>query len=403
MELVKHIYSEEDLIDVDDLNELPELNQFKTSLETYNFFINELINRTNDKKQLELLECLKNPRYNLTDDELWEYEEILINNKDLEPLSTSRTFAIKELEELYKQKQAQENKPLDIDELLTMEVKIDWVIEGLKPSTVGFLNGSGGQGKSRLIFQMLCSLATGIDFIGIMKNLKKQKVSYITTEDDKDECSLRLKNIMRNTNLNTSASNEEIINDLKKNLHIYSKTGNAPYLFRQGDYRGKFEPTENIKWLNDIASKSRLVVLDPLSHFIGPLDENSNSDMGMFMSEIKGIASRNNCAILILHHMNKGAATNEVSQNNSRGASSLVDTARLQLSLTPITEKQVEDLHIDEDDKKYFKALTITKGNYVENQEPTILKSVFGVFTRYDKDDKSSFQNQTKGITKLKK
>lgn len=403
MELGEHIYSEQDLIDVDDLPKV-ELNQFKTSLETYSFFINELINRTTDKKQLELLNGLKNPRYNLTDDELWEYEEILINNKDLEPLSSSRALASKELDAELKKKEEQENKALDIKELLTMEVNIDWVLDGLKPATVGFLVGSGGSGKSRLVFQMLCSLATGIDFVGIMKNLKKQKVSYITTEDDKDECSLRIKNIMKHSNLNTSATNEEIINDLDKNLMIYSKTGKAPYLFKQGDYRGKFETTENIKWLNDIASKSRLVVLDPLSHFIGPLDENSNGDMGIFMSEIKGIASKNNCAILILHHMNKGSATSglEVSQNNARGASNLVDTARLQLSLTALSEKQLDDNNIDEENKKYFKVLTVTKGNYIEPQEPIILKSDFGVFTKFDKNNKLTFQNQTKGIKKIK-
>lgn len=406
MELGEYIYSEQDLIDVDDLNDLPtiNLNQFKSNLETYNFLISELIKRTTDIKQLDLLECLKNPRYELNDNELWDFEEILNNNEDLRQLNNSKTFAIKELEELYKKSLEDENKPLDIKELLTMEVNIDWIFEGMKPKTVGFITGSGGSMKSRLVLQMLCSLATGVDFIGIMKNPKKQKVSYITTEDDKQECALRLQNIKSNCNLKTTTSITEIINDLDSNLNIYSKTGKAPSLFRQGEGYKKVETTEHLKWLDNIASKSRLVVLDPLSHFIGCLDENSNTDMGLLMSEIKGIASKNNCAILILHHISKGSVSSGDAdkQQSTRGASSLVDTSRLVLALTNLTDQQITENGIDEKDKSFFKVLTLAKSNYIKPQEPIILKSINGVFRKFDKEDKTTFEYQKQGLNKRK-
>lgn len=381
-------HTQNDLVDIDDDIELVVEKKVilfdekdKTNLEIYDYFISELIKRTTNIKELDLLHRLKHPKYQLSGDEEFNtYLSIIADNLDLEILSRSRLLASKEYDELQKLKTEKQDRSLDIENLLTMEIKHDFIFDGMKPKTVGFMVASGGAGKSRLILQLLCSLSSQCSFNGLFDIKEKQRVSYITCEDDETEVAYRLQSIVKSFNLK---NDKGVIESLKSNLKIYSKSGSAPFMYEKGEYN-TIKKTNAVKWIENIAYGSRLLVLDPLSHFLGCIDENNSSDVRIFMNELKRIAEMTGCGILVIHHTNKSSTLNGQADlaQSIMGSASLTNTARFQWNLSALNENQLKEYNISESDKGDYKALTVAKSNYIKAESYIILKNVDGVFIK---------------------
>jgi RecA-family ATPase len=77
--------------------------------------------------------------------------------------------------------------------------------------------------------------------------------------------------------------------------------------------------------------EARIVVLDPLYGLVAG-GMNDNSVMGALVLYLKGVASRNNCAIMILHHTSKGTDLNSA-PNVSMGAASIGNASRVEATL----------------------------------------------------------------------
>ena len=243
-----------------------------------------------------------------------------------------------------------------------------------------FLVASGGAGKSRLILQLLCSLSSKFSFNGLFDITEKQRVSYITCEDDETEIAFRLQSIIKSFELN---NNKDVIDDLNNNMKIYSKSGSAPFMFEKGQFNS-ITKTSAVKWIENIAYGSRLLVLDPLSHFLGCIDENSSSDVRIFMNELKRIAEMTGCGILVIHHTNKSSTLNGQADlaQSIMGSASLTNTARFQWNLSALNENQLKEYNISENEKGDYKALTVAKSNYIKAESYIILKNVNGVFVK---------------------
>lgn len=111
------------------------------------------------------------------------------------------------------------------------------------------------------------------------------------------------------------------------------------------------------------ARQADLLVVDPLANLSGLTDENSNAQMARLGMGLKALALKCACAVVLLHHVRKGAAGNggappatggtggragvksaAVSDEDMRGASALIGTVRSVRTLRDATPEEAETL-----------------------------------------------------------
>lgn len=102
-----------------------------------------------------------------------------------------------------------------------------------------------------------------------------------------------------------------------------------------------------------------LLVVDPYaeSH---TLEENSNPDMVKAAAAWRRISRATNCAVLLVHHVRKGAVTDI---DAARGAKALTDSARVGLILSPMSADEAEEFGIREDERWAYVRLDDAKVN----------------------------------------
>ena len=106
-----------------------------------------------------------------------------------------------------------------------------------------------------------------------------------------------------------------------------------------------------------------LVILDPFVK-LHALDENDNPDMDFVCSQLVKLAQEYNIAIDSPAHTRKGALTAGDSDNR-RGASAQRDAARLDYTLTAMTEAEAKQLGINPEERKSYVRLDRAKANIV--------------------------------------
>lgn len=242
------------------------------------------------------------------------------------------------------------DNPLNVSQLhKTPPPPRDYVLPSLPRGEVGALIAAGGVGKSMFILQC-CYAITGDnhDFIG---NCGQGAATYLSFEDSRATIAERAYNISRQMeSLN--------LRSVEKNLHIHDLSTTPQNIIDNG------ELIDAITSLL-ISNKSRLCVIDTLSG-IHKGDENSNPQMAALIGAFRRIAQGANCAVVFLHHMNKGSALNNLAevQQASRGASSLTDNIRWQGYMSVMTEKEAEDYGVSVDERKMYVRFGISKINY---------------------------------------
>lgn len=99
-----------------------------------------------------------------------------------------------------------------------------------------------------------------------------------------------------------------------------------------------------------------LVVIDgPMDLYQGR-DGNSNLEMRAMMRAYNSIPQAHDCPILLIHHINKGSYHTAPQQGSVQGAGSMAQKARFVVQLDPESGSNT-------------KYLSITKGNFLSNQE----------------------------------
>src|SRR5262249_12135589 len=79
-----------------------------------------------------------------------------------------------------------------------------------------------------------------------------------------------------------------------------------------------------------------LVVLDPLIKLHAEFDENSTSAMQEVANVLLNLAEDGKCAVVVAHHTSKSGTGD--SQHAARGASSIVNATRMNVTLEPMSE-----------------------------------------------------------------
>lgn len=247
---------------------------------------------------------------------------------------------LEDIEEFYKQ--ASVGRMLD-----TEPVPREWAIPQFAPvGKVTVLAGPGGQGKSLLMLHLLAHAAMGMEW-AVFKPAEEVCSVYVSYEDDFQELHGRVHRLtqdMRTYDDGVLDLLNDVDGSIRKNMFVFAAEENAQawLLLTKPERFSAPERTARVEWLVETlkARKVKLLCLDP-AVYTHQLEENNIADMAQFMQTLSYIGAQAECAVVVLHHMNKSSSwlsIDDINQGGLRGASSFADNARsvaIGVSMTP--------------------------------------------------------------------
>lgn len=224
---------------------------------------------------------------------------------------------------------------------------IDYVLPNMVVGTVGALVSPGGAGKSMLILQLAVQVAGGPDLLEVGE-LPTGAVVYLPAEDPPVAIHHRLHAL----GAHLTADQRRAVAD---GLLIEPLIGKCPNIMARDWFNG----------IKRAAEGRRLMILDTLRRFHIE-EENASGPMAQVIGRMEAIAADTGCAIVFLHHANKGAAMAGAGdqQQASRGSSVLVDNIRWQSYLSGMTHAEAEEWGVDERQRRFFVRYGVSKANY---------------------------------------
>ena len=189
---------------------------------------------------------------------------------------------------------------VQVRDLLSQPKPIAWLIRGMfEQGALGQLFGDSGCGKSFLAIDWGCCIATGTDWQG--KEVEPGAVFYIAGEG--------------HAGIGRRARAWEI--------HNSTPLADAPFFVSTApaalmDVANAANVARAAEALVALHGTPRLIIVDTLARNLGNGDENSNADIGQFISNIDvQLRTRFGAAVLIVHH------TGHVEKERGRGGSAL--------------------------------------------------------------------------------
>ena len=188
-----------------------------------------------------------------------------------------------------------------------------WHVRDLIPSnTVTLFGGDGGTGKSLCALQLAASTALERAWLGY--SVRPGKAVYLSAEDDKAELHRRLKDIVQAEGVTLA--------DLEA-LTLRSLAGEDALLATLAK-GGALEATPLLYAIEELLQQESpdLLVLDTLADYF-PGNENDRAQARQFISILRGLAIRHECAVVMLAHpslsgLNSGSGTSgSTGWNNS--------------------------------------------------------------------------------------
>lgn len=220
---------------------------------------------------------------------------------------------------------------------------------------VSVLAAPGGVGKSALALAQAVALASGRGFLG--EHVHHSVPAWVLNlEDPLDELNRRVAALMRLHALPREA--------VAGRLHLTSGRDRR-LCMAAADETGIAHPDREAVAEAAIAAGIGLIVVDPFvkSH---RLDENSNAQMDAAATAWAEIAERTRAAILLVHHVRKGAGNDA---DAARGAKALTDAARSAAVLMPMTAEEARGLSVPERERWRHVRLDDAKANLAPRGE----------------------------------
>jgi DNA primase catalytic core len=239
---------------------------------------------------------------------------------------------------------------------------------------VGSVVGAGGIGKTHWLAQLALSVTTGRLFLSEYTVTKIGHVALVLGENSSDDIHRLLRKTIKGfARVDDEIDHEKLedmINKASERLAPMSVTGmDASFINANGNPSFFYEQFLNELIKNEPEEGWALIILDPISRFLGADAETDNAKATLFISLLENMNQklRGNPTILFGHHMNKNSRGQENSDASaSRGASGLTDGVRWQLNLDSV---KVETEVIRDKIK-----MNVTKSNHTGYPPARILK-----------------------------
>ena len=216
---------------------------------------------------------------------------------------------------------------------------------------VTVLVAPGGTGKSALAMAMAMSIASGQEFLG-QHIFVSGPTAVLNLEDPLDELDRRVAAIMMRHSLDEG--------QLQDRFYLHSGEMRPVTIASHGTDGFEVVYPDEEAIITQIAEHGIvLLVVDPYaeSH---TLEENSNPDMVKAAAAWRRIARATNCAVLLIHHVRKGAV---MDIDAARGAKALTDSARVGLIMSAMSLEDGETFGIRDDDRWAYVRLDDAKVN----------------------------------------
>lgn len=218
---------------------------------------------------------------------------------------------------------------------------------------VSVLAASGGSGKTALATTWALSLATGRKLVNLHVH-KRCRVLMLTFEDGREEYRRRFRAACLHHEIDPA--------EVGDRLYVQSLNGLGITLARlQRD--GTMGETTAPRMLAELIDRLKIdaVILDPWVKVSGA-PENDNGAVDFVVRILSGIAEKQNVAVLVAHHFRKAVGVpGDVA--SARGASSLIDAARVAMTLTPMSQDEGRFYGIPEDERRRLVRLDDGKAN----------------------------------------
>lgn len=246
----------------------------------------------------------------------------------------------------------------DID--YTAIPKRDWIMA--QRYVGGFISGvvaPGGVGKSTLTMLDAISIATGQPLTGF-EVVKRGNVWLYNTEDPAAELHRRLAAMAQ---LHGIKYNEQ-------DFEVFISSGqDKPFIIAKSNNEGV---SINKTLIDDTVDEIRrrgivLLICDPFVR-THECKENANEDIDKVVWCFSRIAARTGCAICLVHHTSKTGSRPQGSDEtidmySSRGATALINAARVCHVLRGMTKQEAKRFRIEEKKKGWYMRLDNAKAN----------------------------------------
>ena len=232
---------------------------------------------------------------------------------------------------------------------------------------VTMLVAPGGVGKSSLTLGWAIALSLGKGESLNMDVRGRQKVLIVNNEDDADEIERRVSGYCLHHGIDEA--------DLSDWLCVW--VAQDAFVALQQDPQRRQIKTDAFKALTEFCASNDIdvVIFDPLVE-LHQADENDNQKMAEVMQAFRNLARKQNAAVLLVHHSRKppqaSAAGQAGESDTSRGASSIVNNARLTLTLFRMTAAEAKPYGIDEPERMRYVRIDRSKGNYTPPDRDTV-------------------------------
>jgi hypothetical protein len=233
-----------------------------------------------------------------------------------------------------------------------------WIMDrALMVGAVTLLLAAGSAGKSSMSIALAAHLALGKDFAGF-KTVRPMKTIIYNGEDDLEEQSRRL--------LAVCMAHDFDYHEVKKSVMLLSAR-EIKLELASHEYGRVVRNEAIIEQLKQKAAGDDvgLLILDPLVK-VHTCDESDNVQMDGVMEVLTDIAYASNIAVLALHHTSKTNTTQSDRVGNmdiARGASAVVNAARIAFTLLNASNQDLEDYGLNEQERNVWVRLDDAKMN----------------------------------------
>jgi hypothetical protein len=213
-----------------------------------------------------------------------------------------------------------------------------WVVKPLllrRAVTVAV--AAGGTAKTQLTLQMGVAFALGEQFAA-WTPMRRAKVAFVSGEEPIDELRRRIAAVL----IDRGEDFDIGMAKLDGYLHTFN-TKDIALVAKDGE--GKIARTQFHEELKQfvMANAIDILIIDPTIRAHHGLDENS-AEMQELFNAVDTIATDANCSAMLVHHVRKSSSGSVDDQNAARGASAMVDAARVVLALANMTPEEAKDL-----------------------------------------------------------
>jgi hypothetical protein len=208
----------------------------------------------------------------------------------------------------------------------------------------------GGVGKSSLAIVEALAIATGRPLLGIMPN-ERTKVWLYNGEDSYDELQRRVAAVAKHFDISPRELEGWLFLDTGQRSPILLTDGSGPDGTRVASLEGTI-----------VAHDIGVLILDPFVS-LHRLSENDNNHIDRLVKALAGVAARTQCAVEVVHHTRKTNGT-EVSVEDGRGASALLNAVRSARVINPMSDKEARDWGVDLNRRRSFFRAYSGKSNF---------------------------------------